>query len=87
MSPPDAAPAVGRPIQFDNSYTRLPERFYARLSPTPVAAPRSLHVNRPLAALLGIDADWLASDAGIHHGIEYGAGCFACMGLLVHRFE
>ncbi len=65
MSPPDAAPAVGRPIQFDNSYTRLPERFYARLSPTPVAAPRSLHVNRPLAALLGIDADWLASDAGI----------------------
>ena len=24
---------------FDNSYARLPERLYARLDPTPVAAP------------------------------------------------
>ena len=29
-------------LPFDNSYARLPERFYARLSPTPVAAPRRL---------------------------------------------
>ena len=26
---------------FDNTYARLPERFYARLDPTPVAAPGS----------------------------------------------
>ncbi len=25
---------------FDNSYARLPDRFFARLPPTPVAAPR-----------------------------------------------
>ena len=25
-------------IPFDNSYARLPDRFYARLDPTPVAA-------------------------------------------------
>ena len=24
---------------FDNSYARLPDRFFARLRPTPVAAP------------------------------------------------
>ena len=27
---------------FDNSYARLPDRFFARLPPTPVAAPRLL---------------------------------------------
>lgn len=26
-------------IPFDNSYVRLPERLFARLDPTPVAAP------------------------------------------------
>ena len=25
---------------FDNSYARLPDRFFARLRPTPAAAPR-----------------------------------------------
>ena len=30
---------------FDNSYARLPDRFFARLRPTPVAAPR-IFVNR-----------------------------------------
>ena len=29
----------GTAFAFDNSYARLPERFYARLPPTPVAAP------------------------------------------------
>src|SRR5665213_2781879 len=27
-------------LAFDNSYARLPDRFFARLRPTPVAAPR-----------------------------------------------
>ncbi len=43
------------PIAFDNSYARLPERFYARLSPTPVAAPRLIRVNHALAGTLGFD--------------------------------
>ncbi|MEZ5842303.1 MAG: YdiU family protein [Hyphomicrobiaceae bacterium] len=53
------------PIGFDNSYQRLPERFYARLDPTPVATPRLVKLNVGLAVLLGLDADWLASDEGI----------------------
>lgn len=64
MSPPDSA--IARPpIVFDNSYARLPERFFARLPPTPVASPRLLRVNRQLAAEIGIDADWLGSERGI----------------------
>ena len=34
---------------FDNSYARLPARLYARLDPTPVAAPRLVRVNTGLA--------------------------------------
>lgn len=49
---------------FDTSYARLPERFYARLDPTPVAAPRPIVVNRALAAALGIEATWLESPEG-----------------------
>ena len=52
------------PIAFDNSYARLPERFYARQAPEPVSAPGPIRVNRPLAAALGIDGDWLDSPAG-----------------------
>ena len=44
-------------ISFDNSYARLPERFYARLAPTPVAAPRLIKLNTALAAQLGLDAE------------------------------
>jgi uncharacterized protein YdiU (UPF0061 family) len=50
---------------FDNSYARLPERFYARLAPIKVAAPRLIRVNAPLARELGIDPDWLASPDGV----------------------
>ena len=42
-------------FRFDNSYARLPDRFHARLPPTPVAAPRLLWVNAPLAGRLGLD--------------------------------
>src|SRR4051812_27806417 len=49
------------PIPFDNSYARLPERFFARVVPTPVAAPRLIKVNRTLANQLGIDPEWLQS--------------------------
>ena len=52
-------------IPFDNSYARMPETFYTKLSPTPVAAPELIAVNRPLARHLGIDADWLESPEGV----------------------
>ena len=50
---------------FDNSYARLPERFFARVDPAVPPAPRLIRVNRGLAAVLGIDADWLESPAGL----------------------
>ena len=52
-------------LPFDNSYARLPERFYARRPPTPVAAPRLIRLNRALAEELGLDADWLAGPDGV----------------------
>jgi uncharacterized protein YdiU (UPF0061 family) len=50
---------------FDHSYARLPERFFARVRPTPVRAPQLIRVNRALASQLGLDPDWLASPEGV----------------------
>jgi len=50
---------------FDNSYARLPERFYTRQMPVPVAAPGLIRVNHNLAKHLGFNPDWLESEAGI----------------------
>ena len=50
---------------FDNSYARLPDRFYARLDPTPVAEPRLIALNRDLARELGLDADALGAPQGV----------------------
>jgi uncharacterized protein YdiU (UPF0061 family) len=52
-------------LPFDNSYARLPERFYARLAPTPVAAPRLVKLNEALALQLGLDPGALASPEGV----------------------
>ena len=52
-------------IAFDNSYARLPERFYARLDPVPVAAPRLVRLNVGLAEQLGLDPAMLASPDGV----------------------
>ena len=50
---------------FDNSYARLPERFFARLDPTPVSAPGLIKVNADLARELGLDPDALTSAEGV----------------------
>ena len=50
---------------FDNSYARLPERFFARLPPTPVAAPRLIRLNEKLARQLGLDPIELSSSEGV----------------------
>src|SRR5215831_9135400 len=49
---------------FDNTYARLPPRFFASVSPTKVRAPRVVKVNRALARELGLDPDELASPEG-----------------------
>ena len=50
---------------FDNTYAALPASFFARVAPTPVAAPRLIKLNRPLAVQLGLDPDLLASPEGV----------------------
>ena len=43
----------------------LPEHFYARLNPTPVAAPRLVKLNVELARDLNLDPEALASPQGV----------------------
>ena len=50
-------------LPFDNSYAKLPERFYARQLPTPVSEPGLIRVNHSLARDLGLDPQWLESAA------------------------
>jgi len=52
-------------IPFDNSYATLPDRFYTRQAPTPVAKPGLIALNDALARDLGIDPDALRSPEGI----------------------
>ncbi len=56
-------------FNFDNSYARLPERFYSETSINPVKTPSFVAVNRDLATSLNIDPDRLE-----HEGLEYLAG-------------
>lgn len=57
-------------LRFDNSYARLPERFYVRQPAEKVTEPRLIAVNAGLAARLGLDAaslaapDWVQVFAG-----------------------
>jgi uncharacterized protein YdiU (UPF0061 family) len=50
---------------FDNTYARLPDRFFARLAPTPVPAPRLIRLNDILARHLGLDPEALSSPKGV----------------------
>ena len=57
-------------FDFDNTYARLPERFYASVKPTPVAGPGLIKVNVELARNLRLDPNALTSA----HGVEILAG-------------
>lgn len=50
---------------FDNTYARLPERFFARLAPVPVAQPRLIKLNEALADKLGLGLEALRSPEGL----------------------
>ena len=51
-----ATPSVPDP-GFGRSYAGLPEVFYAKTAPTPVAAPTLIRWNAPLARALGLDPE------------------------------
>ena len=52
-------------MRFDNTYARLPERFFAKQEPARVPEPQLLRLNPELAAKLSIDLDWLTSADGV----------------------
>jgi uncharacterized protein YdiU (UPF0061 family) len=52
-------------IRFDNTYARLPERFFAKQQPARVPEPKLIRLNLGLAAKLSIDSDWLKSADGV----------------------
>ena len=52
-------------IDFANTYARLPERFFARLDPTPVSSPSLIKLNNRLVDNLGIDPNHLRTVEGV----------------------
>ena len=52
-------------FRFDNSYARLPERFFAKQAPTPVRDPKLVRLNTPLARALGLNPERLATPDGV----------------------
>jgi serine/tyrosine/threonine adenylyltransferase len=87
--PLTAERAAGPIAVFSNSYARLPEHFFARLSPTPVAKPCLIRFNESLAEELGMDTRGLGPDelAAIFAGnvIPPGAEPIA-MAYAAHQF-
>jgi len=61
IAPRERGTTIGRLLfPFDNSYARLPERFFAKVSPPPVAEPRLIQLNRERALQLGLDPERLS---------------------------
>ncbi len=52
-------------LPFDNSYARLPDRFYTRIPPTPVQTPELIALNHTLVERLGLNAETLSTPEGI----------------------
>src|ERR1035441_5036050 len=52
-------------ILFNNTYARLPERFFTKQEPASVPEPKLIRLNLALAAQLSLDADWLQSADGV----------------------
>ncbi|MBY0596391.1 protein adenylyltransferase SelO [Bacillus bingmayongensis] len=50
---------------LDNSYSRLPESFFSTLSPNPVALPKLVILNQPVATSLGLNSEELQSEDGV----------------------
>lgn len=52
-------------LALESTYAKLPERFYARMAPTPVAQPRLIALNDALAGDLELDPALLSSEEGV----------------------
>jgi len=65
LEPAAAPPAAAAPFAFDNTYARLPDRFFVRQPPAVVPAPKLLRLNETLARQLGLDPAALATPEGV----------------------
>jgi uncharacterized protein YdiU (UPF0061 family) len=52
-------------LPFQNTYAKLPEAFFEKTKPTPVASPSLIAVNDDLARELGLDPAFLRSPEGL----------------------
>jgi len=52
-------------MKLTQSYAQLPDIFYAAVDPTPTDRPSAVMLNDELAALLGLDRQWLHSKTGL----------------------
>ena len=59
---------------FDNTYARLPQAFYTKLSPTPVRAPKLVAYNEPLGQLLGFSHASAQERAAVFSGVTLPEG-------------
>jgi serine/tyrosine/threonine adenylyltransferase len=50
---------------LDSSYSRLPQKLFAVVKPTPVRSPEMVVINKNLAGHLGLNADFLVKPDGI----------------------
>jgi uncharacterized protein YdiU (UPF0061 family) len=72
-------------IAFDNSYSRLPDRFYKRIHPAKVRAPSLIKVNDALAKELGIDPSDLTAEVVTGNAVPDGADPIA-LAYAGHQF-
>ena len=64
-SPSHALPTVDTGLAWNNRFAALGPAFYTRLEPRPLPTPHPVAHSPDAAALLGLDADWLHSDAAL----------------------
>ncbi|MFO0738412.1 MAG: YdiU family protein [Labilithrix sp.] len=72
-------------IAFDNSYARLPDRFYKRVHPAKVRAPSLIKVNEGLAKELGLDPKDLTAEVVAGNVVPEGADPIA-LAYAGHQF-
>ena len=70
----------GSGLHFDNRFAALSSAFFTRLQPTPLPDPYWVGRSDATARLLGLDADWFASDSAL--GVLTGNALLAGMAPL-----
>lgn len=62
----DSPPLADAGWVWHNRFASLSPAFFTRLAPTPLPAPYWVGISQSTAQLLGLQVDWLPSDAALH---------------------